>query len=102
MSIETSNEPNEGSIPSPCSTATVRTNEDVDGLYRYRWTTRFGRHTVFYDVRNGVIQENIASQNSPMKPFEGRMISEFAQARLMKDWRFQDDSLHQMTNGKGQ
>lgn len=79
-----------------CSNDPVATNEDIDGIYRYRWTTRFGRHTVFYDVKGGVIQENIANQSSPIREFVGRNISEFAQARLMKDWRFTDDSLHQM------
>lgn len=85
------------SRPMRCSTAPVSTNENIDGLYRYRWTTRFGRHTVFYEVSGGIIQENIASQMSPIKGFEGRTISDFAQARLMKDWRFEDDSLYQIT-----
>lgn len=53
---------------------------------------------MYYDVKDGVIQENIANQSSPIREFVGRKISEFAQARLMKDWRFHDDSLHQMTS----
>ena len=89
---------NEGFGESHCSTAPVSTTKNIDGIYRYKWTTRFGRHTVYYDVRGGIIQKNIANKSSPIREFVGRTISEFAQARLMEDWRFNDDSLHQMTS----
>jgi hypothetical protein len=70
----------------------------TDGVYRYRWTTRFGRHTVYFDVKDGVIQENIANQVSPIKMFEGKTTKDFDYARLQGDWRFKGDSFHQMTS----
>lgn len=70
-----------------------------DGIYRYRWESRFGKHSVFFDVTDGIIQENEASEMSPIKAFEGRTIDELHVARARSDWRFRDDSLHQFTSG---
>ena len=68
-----------------------------DGIWRYRWSTRFGRHTVYFKVENGIIQTNPVHLSNPVKEFEGLSIDDFSQARLMQDWRFHDDSLYQVT-----
>ena len=67
-----------------------------DGTYQYRWTTRFGLHTVYFEVKNGIIQENIANQTSPIKSFEGMTTKDFDYARLQDEWRFKDDSFRQV------
>lgn len=57
---------------------------------------------MFFQVRDGIIQGNVNNQTSPVRMFEGKPIGGFIQARLMKDWRFTDDSLHQITQDKSQ
>lgn len=67
-----------------------------DGMYQYRWYTTFGWHTIFFHVKNGEILENIASQSSPVKHFEGRQLGELVEARFSKEWGFKGDSLKQV------
>jgi len=81
-------------------TAAVDPLVSTDGLYSYRWETRFGRHTVFLEVRNGVILENLASESSPVKSFVGKPLAEFVTARASQSWRFQGDSLIQVNMAK--
>lgn len=73
-------------------------DSSTDGTYRYRWTTRFGRHTVFFFVKDGVITTNPANENHPVKHFDGKTLAEFVDRRMKTDWLFcGNDSLHQIT-----
>jgi hypothetical protein len=95
--MESQENPNAAPSALRCSAAA-----GSDGMYRYTWTTRFGRHSMFFRVKDGLIQCNVNNQTSPVRMFEAKPIGGFIQARLMKDWRFTDDSLHQITQDKSQ
>jgi hypothetical protein len=76
----------DGSAASDCSTV----------VYRYQWSTPWGRHTVFYEVKDGVIQDNIANERSPIKQFVGLTIGQFCEARMSSTWQWQDDKLQRL------
>lgn len=67
-----------------------------DGTYAYRWHTQSGRHTVMFEVRDGLIEDSPASQRSPVKPYVGVGLKIFELARLEHDWPHKDDSLRQV------
>lgn len=70
-----------------------------DGTYRYSWTTPFGRHSLYFQVVDGVITNNPSRLSNPVKAYEGRSFAEFSDARMSLAWRFEDDSLHQIPIG---
>lgn len=72
-------------------------SDNTDGVYRYKWTSHIGRHTVYFEVIKGEIQENMGVAFSPVKRFVGATISDFSSARLEDDWTNKNDSLYQMT-----
>lgn len=73
-----------------CDGDTLYVQYEEDGRYRYTWGTRFGVHTVYYGVKDGVVLENIASVRNSLKPYEGKQFSKFCKHRESEDWNIPD------------